>query len=75
MTSSGPRNEPLASPGLIIMKPGTLDDMSWAQPVGNIWTDRAQPWVDIEPDVQNFPGQPPSRQPLFDAFAAAVAKN
>ncbi len=67
-------NEPLASPQFLIMKPGTLDDMSWAKPVGNIWTDRAQPWTHIDPDVPNFPGQPADRQPLFDAFAAEVAK-
>jgi hypothetical protein len=67
-------NEPLSAPHLLIVKPGTLDDMSWARPVGNIWTDRAQPWVTIEKGVPNFPGQPPDRQPLFDAFAAEVAK-
>ncbi len=67
-------NEPLASPHMLVLKPGTLDDMSWAAPIGNIWTDRAQPWVHIDPAVPNFPGQPPDRQPLFDAFAAAVAK-
>src|SRR5688572_10698074 len=37
-------NEPLASPQYLIMKPGTLDNMSWAKPMGIIWTDRAQPW-------------------------------
>jgi hypothetical protein len=67
-------NEPLASPHLRIIKPGTLDDMSWARPVGNIWTDRAQPWTQIDPNVPNFPRQPVDRQPLFDAFAAEVAK-
>lgn len=67
-------NEPLASPDILVLKPGTLDDMSWARPVGNIWTDRAQPWVTIDPAMPNFPGQPASRQPLYDAFAAEVAK-
>jgi hypothetical protein len=67
-------NEPLSSPHLIIMKPGTLDDMSWARPVGNIWTSRALPWVEIDPGVPNFPGQPADRQPLLDAFAAEIAK-
>jgi hypothetical protein len=67
-------NAPLSFPDLIIMKPGTLDDMGWARPVGNIWTDRKQPWVDLDPNVPNFAGQPPSRQPLFDAFAIEVAK-
>lgn len=67
-------NEPLASPGLIIAKPGTLDDASWARPVGNIWTGSALPWVAIDLDVPNFPGQPADRQPLFDAYAAEIAK-
>ena len=67
-------NEPQSSPEILVLKPGTLDDMSWAKPIGNIWTDRAQPWVHIDPGVPNFPGQPASRQPLFDAFAAEVAK-
>ncbi len=65
-------NEPLSSPGLLIMKPGTLDDMSWAVPVGNIWTASRAPWAVIDPAAPNFPGQPPSRQPLFDAYAASV---
>lgn len=67
-------NEPLSFPDLIIAKPGTLDDMSWAKPIGNIWTDRRAPWVELDPDVPNFPGQPPSRQPLYDAFAKAIAE-
>ena len=65
-------NEPLSSPGLLILKPGTLDDASWAEPVGNIWTDRALPWVEINCSHPHFPGQPPNRQPLFDAYAAAI---
>lgn len=67
-------NEPQASPAIRVLKPGTLDDSAWAMPVGNIWTDRALPWVVIDPAVPNFPGQPPSRQPLFDAYAAEIAK-
>jgi hypothetical protein len=67
-------NVPLASPQYRVVRPGTLDDMSWAVPVGNIWTSSAAPWVAIDPGVPNFPGQPVDRQPLFDAFAAEVAK-
>ena len=65
-------NEPLASPAMIVLKPGTLDDASWIRPVGNIWTDSALPWAVIDPDLVNFPGQPADRQPLFDAWAAAT---
>ncbi|HVY51890.1 MAG TPA: GFA family protein [Devosia sp.] len=67
-------NEPLSSAGLLIVKPGTLDDASWARPVGNIWTDRALPWVQIDWSQPHFPRQPPDRQPLFDAYAAELAK-
>ena len=31
-------NEPLSAPHLLVMKAGNLDDMSWAQPIGSIWT-------------------------------------
>lgn len=67
-------NEPLANPSILVVKPGTLDDMEWARPVGAIWTDSAPPWVEIDPAQPSFPGQPADRQPLFDAFAAEVAK-
>jgi hypothetical protein len=67
-------NEPLASPHMLVMKAGTLDDMNWARPVGNIWTASRAPWAEIEPDVPNFPGQPPSRDALFEAWAKAVTE-
>lgn len=67
-------NEPLASPGLLIMKPGTLDDMSWARPVGNIWTASKAPWVEIEAAVPNYEGQPPNRDALMAAYAAAIER-
>ena len=61
-------NEPASSRGILILKPGTLDDMSWAEPVGNIWTAGRAPWVAIDEHLVNFEGQPPDRQPLYDAF-------
>ncbi len=66
-------NEPLASPQMLVLKPGTLDDPSWAIPIGNIWTDSALPWATIDPAQVNFPRQPPDRQPLYDAWSAATA--
>lgn len=65
-------NRPLAAPDMMVLKAGTLDDASWASPVGNIWTDSRLPWVEIDPAMVNFPGQPADRQPLYDAWAAAV---
>jgi hypothetical protein len=67
-------NEPLSATHLVIVKPGTLDDASWARPVGSIWTDRTLPWVEIDRSHPHFAGQPPDRQPLFDAYAAELAK-
>ncbi len=67
-------NEPLSAPHMLVMKAGTLDDMSWAEPVGNIWTASKAPWVEIDPGVPNSPGQPGDRKPLFDAWAAALAE-
>jgi hypothetical protein len=66
-------NEPLASPAMVVVKAGTLDDPSWAVPVGNIWTNSALPWVRIDETEVNFPGQPADRQPLFDAWTNATA--
>lgn len=65
--------EPLAAPGTLILKPGTLDDSGWAVPIGNIWTGSALPWVEIDPGEVNFPGQPADRKPLIDAWSQAVA--
>ena len=39
----GPSN----ATGLLVLGPGTLDDTSWLNPVGHIWTRSAQPWVVI----------------------------
>jgi hypothetical protein len=56
----------------VVLKPGTLDDMGWAVPVGNIWTDSRAPWIAIDETLVNFPRQPPDRQPLYDAWEAAI---
>lgn len=65
-------NEPLASPDILILKPGTLDESGWAAPAGDIWTSRALPWVTFDPALPAFPGQPPSRDPIYAAWDAMV---
>ena len=67
-------NEPLSSPAMLVVKPGTLDDMGWARPIGNIWTASKASWVAIDETLVNFEGQPVDRQPLFDAWDRAVAE-
>jgi hypothetical protein len=52
------------------LKAGTLDDTQQLKPVGHIWIRRAQPWVRrlLAPDALLFDEQPPSYQPLVDAW-------
>jgi hypothetical protein len=63
-------NAPLASPDIYVVRPGTLDDNSWAAPVGNIWTASRAPWVEIDPGQPSFAGQAFSREGLFAAWRA-----
>ena len=50
---------------------GTLDNMDWAEPVGNIWTNSKAAWVKIDPKLVNFPKGAVDRTPLFDAWDPA----
>ena len=68
-------NEPLATPGLLVVRAGSLDNMDWAVPVGNIWLDSKAAWVDIDLTPVNFPGQPPNREALYDAWAKFTDKD
>jgi hypothetical protein len=51
-----------------VVRAGTLDNMDWAEPIGNIWTDSKAAWVKIDPKLVNFPKQAVDRTPLFDAW-------
>ena len=44
-----------AFPGAVIIKAGALDDRSWLKPNTHIWTNSAQPWVQIDPGAASFP--------------------
>lgn len=63
------------APGLLVVRAGSLDDMDWAIPIGNIWTESKAAWVDIDPALVNFPGQAPDRQPLYDAWTKFTDKD
>jgi hypothetical protein len=66
-------NEPEARPELTVIKPGTLDDTHWLNPVGDIWTRSRQPWVEVPEGSVTFPGQgEPGR--LAEAWRAAQGK-
>jgi hypothetical protein len=60
-------NLPSRNNAIAVVKPGTLDDTSWLEPIGHIWTRSAQPWVRFEPGTLLYDGPPPD----FTALSAA----
>ena len=46
--------------GIVSIKPGTLDDTTWLEPLAHIWTARAQPWVTFKPGTKQYEQNPPS---------------
>jgi hypothetical protein len=61
-------HEPLASPHLLFVSAGALDDSRWAIPSSHIWIERAAPGSLVPGDALLVEGQPANRQVLFDAF-------
>lgn len=57
--------------GIKVARAGSLDDMDWAAPIGNIWTDSKAAWAEIDPAQTNFPKGATDRAPLFDAWKRA----
>jgi len=47
-----------SNPDLIVVKAGTLDDTSEVAPQLHIWTESAQDWLVIDPDMPSFAHQP-----------------
>lgn len=67
-------NEP-PTPGIKVVRAGTLDNLDWAEPVGNIWTDSKAAWVEIDPGQINFSKGAADRTPLFDAWTQSQSKD
>ena len=61
---------PERAPELRILRPGTLDDRSWLEPVAHIWVRSAQPWVRIPDGVLVFDTQPDDTRELVRAWKA-----
>lgn len=53
-----------------VIKPGTLDDTSWLYPVGHLWTQSKQPWVQIADDAIAYQQQFPDPTRMIEAWAA-----
>ena len=60
--------EPARFPQVLILRPGTLDDTSWLEPVGHIWVRSKQPWVQIPDGAVTFEAQPEDPMALIKAW-------
>ena len=60
----------LSNPGVLSIKPGTLDDTSRLRPVGHIWISSKQPWLRLEDDCLQYPGNPESYEELLALWSA-----
>lgn len=61
-------HNPARNPNITNIKPGTLDDTSWLQPVGSLWTRSAQKWVRIPEPMLNYEGQPDDYSLLWEQW-------
>jgi hypothetical protein len=55
-----------------VARAGPLDNMDWAEPVGNIWSDSKATWVKIEPELVNFLGQAVDRTRYWTPGPATI---
>jgi hypothetical protein len=60
----------MPSKGVLSLRSGTLDDTSWVEPVGDIWTVSAQPWVRFLEGGIRAEKQPADYAPFIAKFRA-----
>lgn len=53
---------------IISVKPGTLNNTKWLDPVGHIWSQSAQPWVEFDDECLMYPQNPSSFEAMFEAW-------
>ncbi len=63
---------PVDFPNLLNLQPGTLDDTSWLQPVGHIWTRSAQRWFRLPAGTLHYEAQVDDILPLVRAWKSRV---
>ena len=56
--------------GILSLRSGTLDDTSWVEPVGDIWTRSAQPWALEGSDRLRTEQQPTDYGPFMERYRA-----
>ena len=55
--------------GILSVRGGTFDDTSWIEPVGDIWTRSAQPWVTFADRIRTEQ-QPGDYAPFIERYRA-----
>lgn len=63
-------NGQVDAPGILSLRSGTLDDTSWIEPVGDIWTRSAQAWALPASDRLRTEQQPGDYGPFVEKFRA-----
>ena len=63
--------EPARLPQVRVVRPGTLDDTRWLDPVAHIWVRSAQPWIVFPAGAHTFDTQPDDGRTLVDLWRAA----
>ena len=61
-------HSPLRNNAVVNIKPGTLNDTSWLNPVGHLWVSRAQKGILFSPDSLKYEHQPNTFKPLYEAW-------
>lgn len=61
-------NGQVPSIGMLSLRAGTFDDVSWVEPVGDIWTKSAQKWVRF--GALTAEGQPRDYGPFIERYRA-----
>lgn len=47
-----------AMPGMVFVEAGSLDDASWVRPASHIFTRSAQPWANLDDELDKFETMP-----------------
>lgn len=63
-------NGQVQSSGVLSLRSGTLDDVSWIEPAADQWTRSAQPWVTFPEDRLKFETGPDDYAPIVAAYRA-----
>ena len=60
-------------PGLSFLRGGLFDDTSWLRPMAHMWTQSAQPWIQIDPRVPTYATQPTDFEELLGLWPQSRA--